>query len=91
VKRTTDSFDKFNDRPIYGMDITALSGRRGTATYLLYRYPPHAVSIVVLYFEIDDESIAALYNRYLNDVDSQINVRLGRVDWAVPCVLNDSL
>jgi hypothetical protein len=84
----TESFDKFNDRPC--KDITALSGRRGTATYLLYRYPPHAGTIVVLYFEIDDESIAALYNPCFQ-VDSQINLRLGRVDWAVLCVLKDSL
>jgi hypothetical protein len=58
--------------------LSQLSGRTGTAT-----------SMDILRMVYDD-SIAALYNPGL-DVDSQIQLRLVCVDWAVLCVLEDKL
>jgi hypothetical protein len=48
-----------------------------------------AASIDILRM-IYDESIVALYNPFL-DMDSQIQLRLKSVDWAVLCVLEDKL
>jgi hypothetical protein len=58
--------------------LSQLSGRAGTAT---------SIDILRMVY---DESIAALYNPCLG-VDSQIQLRLRCVDWAVLCVLEDKL